>query len=84
MAEHLKRSQVPKERYLNRSEWMAHRYKNETVDTYEWVPEIMTDIVPGPKYHNPGHVKQGGIRANKMKRAAEGLDAFRNPIINMK
>ena len=63
---------------------MAYRYKNESIDTYEWIPEIMTSINPGPTYHDRGHEKSGGLRANKMKRATEGLDNFRNPIVNMK
>ena len=49
----LTRKQVPKERYMNRSEWMAHRYKNESESTYDWVPEIFTTLDPSPRYHDP-------------------------------
>lgn len=49
---------------MNRSEWMANRYKNESHHTYDWVPEIMTTIDPSPAYHNPGSPKMGGIREN--------------------
>ena len=68
---------------MNRSEWMANRYKDHSEDTYDWVPEIMTTIDPAPAYHNPGRVKMGGLRENLRKRAREGLDNFRNPSINL-
>ena len=68
---------------MNRSEWMANRYKNEDHSAYDWVPEIMTSIDPAPAYHNPGRPKMGGIRENLRKRAREGQDLFRNAQVNL-
>ena len=43
----LSRAQVPKERFMNRSEWMANKFKNDPM-AYTWVPEVMTTIDPAP------------------------------------
>ena len=57
----MRRAQVPKERFMNRSEWMANKFKDDPM-AYSWVPEVMTTIDPAPGYHNSGHPKKSGLR----------------------
>jgi hypothetical protein len=45
---YLKKSEVPVERFMNRSEWMGNKFKNESIGAYDWIPEIMTKIDPAP------------------------------------
>jgi len=68
---------------MNRLEWMANRYKTESVGAYDWVPEVMTTIEPGPAYPSSGFPKVGGTRLSARRRAAEGADAFRNSLANV-
>jgi len=77
------RSQIPKERYMNRAEWMGNKYKDNNLGTYDWVPEIFTTITPSPEYHNKATKKKGGIKFNKYLRASEGMDSFKNSILNL-
>jgi hypothetical protein len=77
------RSQIPKERYMNRAEWMGNKYKDNNLGTYDWVPEIFTTITPSPEYHNKATQKKGGIKFNKYLRASEGMDSFKNSILNL-
>ena len=37
---------------MNRSEWMANRFKDGNIDTYDWVPEVMPSISPAPVYRD--------------------------------
>ena len=57
----LSKAQVPKERFMNRSEWMANKFKNDPM-AYSWVPEVMSTIDPAPQYHNNGYPKKSGMR----------------------
>ena len=43
---------MPKDRYMNRSEWMGNKFKNQNLGSYDWIPEIITSIDPAPQYHN--------------------------------
>ena len=78
----LTKNQIPKERFMNRAEWMANKYKDNSDDTYDWVPEIMTTIDPAPRYFDGGR-NRGGIRENKRRRGIEAMDAVRNASINL-
>jgi hypothetical protein len=33
---------------MNRAEWMANKFKDNNLGTYDWVPEIFTTISPAP------------------------------------
>lgn len=67
---------------MNRSEWMANKFKNDPM-AYAWVPEVMTTIDPAPQYHNSGYPKKSGMRLTAQRRASEGAAAFRNSIMNI-
>lgn len=66
---------------MNRSEWMANKYKNDST-SYHWVPEVMATIDPAPRYHDNGYPKNGH-RLVATRRGAEGAAAFRNGIMNV-
>lgn len=68
---------------MNRAEWMANKFKDNNLGTYDWVPEIFTTITPAPEYHNKAMQKKGGIKFNKYLRAGEGMDSFKNSIVNL-
>lgn len=52
---YLRKSEVPRERYMNRTEWMGNTFKNENIGAYDWVPEIITSIDPAPRYPVKAH-----------------------------
>jgi len=72
----LKKSEVPKERYLNRLEWMGNRYKSGDNGHYDWVPEVMITIDPAPNYYNKPVISGRHRRALKTQGEAHAL--FRN------
>ncbi len=74
----LKKSEIPKERYLNRSEWMANRYKDSTTASYDWVPEVMPSIDPAPSYPIKGLEANNGKDAMIRKMPREGAFKGRN------
>ena len=49
----LKKSQIPTDRFMNRSQWMANKFKDGGHNTYDWIPEVMVSIDPAPQYLNP-------------------------------
>ena len=77
----LSKNEIPKERFMNRSEWMANKFKNQNLGTYDWVPEIMTSIDPSPSYHNPSMPKKAGPYHIKRTRASEGIDEVKTGLI---
>lgn len=77
----LTKKQLPKEKYMNRIEWMGHRMKNEYHDTYDWVPEVMTSIDPAPAYVYPA-IPKGGITERKRRTAQDATDMFRVQSLN--
>ena len=68
------KNEVPKERFMNRSEWMANKFKNQNVGTYDWVPEIMTSIDPAPTYHEKALKPGMGPHHYKKVRGSEGIE----------
>lgn len=66
---------------MNRSEWMANKFKNNNLGTYDWVPEIMTSIDPAPTYHDKAEKKGMGPHHFKKVRAAEGIEDFKQALI---
>jgi hypothetical protein len=70
----LSKNEIPKERFMNRSEWMANKFKNQNTGTYDWVPEVMTSINPTPAYHNKSMPFKSGPRHFKSVRASEGVE----------
>ena len=76
----LSRAQVPKERFMNRSEWMANKFKNQNQGSYDWVPDVMSTITPAAQYVNKGLVPSKGNQANKRMRQDEGTGVFKQGI----
>ena len=77
----LMKNEVPKERFMNRSEWMANKFKDKNLNTYDWIPEIMTSIDPSPTYHNKAMEKKMGPHHYKKVRASEGLEDQKHALI---
>jgi hypothetical protein len=66
---------------MNRSEWMANKFKNQNLGSYDWVPEIMTSIDPTPRYHERADPKKAGPRHYKRVRASEGIEGVKTALI---
>lgn len=65
---------------MNRSEWMANKFKNQNQGSYDWVPDVTNTIDPAPQYVHPGMVESKGLKANKRMRQDEGMGVFKQGI----
>jgi hypothetical protein len=54
---------------------MANKFKNQNLGTYDWVPEIISQIDPAPKYHTRAIQKQMGPESWKKKLVSEGIES---------
>lgn len=77
----LARREVPKERYMNRSEWMANRFKNHNLNAYDWVPEIVTSIDPAPRYMTRPGERERSTFSLKRRMFQEGLEKHKHGLI---
>lgn len=53
---------VPTDHYMNRLEWMGHRFKDNNSDAYDWEPEVFATVEPSPRYQNPAAGEKTGMR----------------------
>ena len=66
---------------MNRSEWMANKFKDGNMNTYDWVPEVMPTINPAPVYRDRDLGTLAGRRLNRKRAMAEALDKSKNAIL---
>lgn len=66
---------------MNRSEWMGNQFKNESVEAYDWVPEVFSTIDPAPRYHNKALGDQAGRGGVRLRQAREGIAGVRNGVL---
>lgn len=73
----LSRREVPQEKFMNRAEWMANKFKNQNEGSYDWVPDVMSTISPAPQYVNKGMKPVKGNAARKRMMQDEGVGVFK-------
>jgi len=72
--------EVPQERFLNRSAWMANQYKTEP-DAYGYEAPALASIDPAPAYPVHPLFNDRSNRGLKVRRANEALEETKSGII---